>query len=92
MKPVQNLDQINPFTGLPNIEFIPTTEYLPDVGTEMETGFWFWFAWGYISFLKLGQKSHKLSNLTFFYPRNNSFVRLYLAFVVNNQKTEVAKI
>ena len=28
MKPVQNLDQINPFTGLPNIEFIPTTEYL----------------------------------------------------------------
>ena len=28
MKPVQNLDQINPYTGLPNIEFIPTTEYL----------------------------------------------------------------
>ena len=31
MKPVQNLDQINPFTGLPNIEFIPTTEYLNGV-------------------------------------------------------------
>ena len=28
MKPVQNLDRINPYTGLPNIEFIPTTEYL----------------------------------------------------------------
>ena len=32
MKPVQNLDRINPFTGLPNIEFIPTTEYL-ELGT-----------------------------------------------------------
>ena len=28
MKPVQNLDRINPYTGLPNIEFIPTTEFL----------------------------------------------------------------
>ena len=28
MKPVQNLDRINPFTGLPNVEFVPTTEYM----------------------------------------------------------------
>ena len=28
MKPIQNLDRINPYTGLPDIEFIPTTEYL----------------------------------------------------------------
>ena len=34
MKPVQNLDQINPYTGLPNIEFIPTTEYLQAGGTS----------------------------------------------------------
>ena len=27
MKPVQNLDQINPFTGLPNVQFVPTMEY-----------------------------------------------------------------
>ena len=33
MKPVQNLDRINPYTGLPNIEFIPTTEYL-EVGAS----------------------------------------------------------
>ena len=32
MKPIQNLDEINPFTGLPNIEFIPTTEYLGGAG------------------------------------------------------------
>ena len=27
MKPVQNLDRINPVTGLPFVDFVPTFEY-----------------------------------------------------------------